>query len=50
MKTFTIFTIKQFSYPLYLKFKSKCAERGITMKQALINLMKEFIVKKEDHN
>lgn len=39
----TSFTIKEFPQELYRKFKAKCAERGWSIKEGLINLVRDFV-------
>lgn len=39
----TSFTIKKFPSELYHKFKVRCAEKGISMKEALIKLVRQFV-------
>lgn len=39
----TSFTIKKFPSELYHRFKVRCAEKGLTMKEALIKLVEEFV-------
>jgi len=39
----TSFTIKGFPFELYRKFKARCAEKGWTMKETLINLITKFV-------
>ncbi len=39
----TSFTIKRFPAELYHKFKVRCAEKGLSMKEALIKLVEGFV-------
>lgn len=42
----TSFTIKGFPLELYRKFKSKCAGKGWTVKEGILQLMKKFVGEK----
>lgn len=39
----TSFTIKGFPLELYRRFKGRCAERGWSVKEGLINLVRDFL-------
>lgn len=40
------YTIKEFPDDIWKKFKAKCALEGVTIKDKLLQLIKEFISKK----